>query len=756
MQRDSKSHANVNSFCNVCDSNGHQTHSCPKLTNVSVEERADLLKLHKLCFKCLSKDHFSGNCTSNVQCTLCKGSHHTLLHRNSRTYKGTVTSITIPDNSNCLLPCVTIPFHSHHGVIMISGLLDTGSQRSFIHSSVLNQISHKVIDKMPLKINGFGGTKFETCRLVSTTVSFDNIKMNLNLIATDSFSKICVGNHKLAADLLMKHKLSPIVESNSDIKIVIGADYYYRFVTGKFIQLNSDLCALETIFGWTSHGLCDSSSIELYCSSFNCNFEVSDTFETEKFWDNELTGILPSDEHLKDSQNFLLEEFVENITRDDDGRYNVSFPWKSNMSFSSNYYNQSQIRLNHNLRKLIRENILADYDAIIKEYLKLDIIELVPDTDNCLSRYLPHHCLVKQERETTKVRIVFDGSAKAKGENSLNDCLYEGINLFPSIIGILLRFRLYKYALIGDIEKAFLQIGLKVEDRNSVRFIWFDENLNNSWPTTPEVSYRFKRVPFGVKSSPFLLNATVAHHLDVMSEHYEETASLLKGSMYVDDMILSSHSIDSISKILDESIQIFRDMQMKMHKFKSNVEDIGSSEECSILGLKWNTISDSLYVKFSYFNSIRTKRQLTSLICSLFDPLGYYSPFVIKLKIILQDVWFAKLGWDDTLPDEVISNLDSCINDIESINAHRIPRHIGLLDGDNHIELYAFADASERAYSACIYLKVNNACNLIISKTRLAPKRTLTLPRLELMGCLIVSRLLHTVIVELHVKIIHV
>ena len=99
--------------------------------------------------------------------------------------------------------------------------------------------------------------------------------------------------------------------------------------------------------------------------------------------------------------------------------------------------------------------------------------------------------------------------------------------IFPNIVGILLKFRLYPFALVGDIKKAFLQIGLSELDRDSVCFLWFDEKLIDSWPKISECSYRFKRVPFGIKSSSFLLNARIRYHLKSVEKDYPYSASLL-------------------------------------------------------------------------------------------------------------------------------------------------------------------------------------------------------------------------------------
>ena len=155
--------------------------------------------------------------------------------------------------------------------------------------------------------------------------------------------------------------------------------------------------------------------------------------------------------------------------------------------------------------------LLETYDEIFKEQLSLGIIERI-DTPNSKPgqvHYLPHHPVIRSDKETTEVRAVFDASAKVKGNPRPNDCLHKGPQFTPLIFDILLRFRCYVVALTADTEKAFLQIGIVEPDIEFLRFLWFDD----IFAAEPKiVCNRFARVVLGVASSPFLLNGTVRKH----------------------------------------------------------------------------------------------------------------------------------------------------------------------------------------------------------------------------------------------------
>ena len=159
--------------------------------------------------------------------------------------------------------------------------------------------------------------------------------------------------------------------------------------------------------------------------------------------------------------------------------------------------------------------LLEMYHKIFKQQLSLGFIEKI-DTPNSKPgqvHYLPHHSVIRFDKETTKVRAVFDASAKVKSNPSLNDYLDKRPQLTPLIFDILLRFRCYAIALTADIEKAFLQIGIVEPDNEFLRFLWF----GNVFATEPKIVHNcFARVIFGVTSSPFLLNGTVKKHTQVI------------------------------------------------------------------------------------------------------------------------------------------------------------------------------------------------------------------------------------------------
>ena len=219
----------------------------------------------------------------------------------------------------------------------------------------------------------------------------------------------------------------------------------------------------------------------------------------------------------------------------------VSLPWKEFHEPLPDNYQLSLKRLQGLLCRLRQDPaILKEYDRTIKDQLEKDIIETVqvgePTSDRV--HYLPHHAVVRQEKTTTKLRVVYDASAKSDGP-SLNECLRKGPRFNQLILGLLLRFRSYRIALTADVEKAFLMIAIDDKDRDVLRFIWIDDITKDE----PELRvFRCARVVFGVSSSPFLLNATIKFHLERYLESNKVIVNRLLNSTYVDDIVTGADS----------------------------------------------------------------------------------------------------------------------------------------------------------------------------------------------------------------------
>ena len=444
--------------------------------------------------------------------------------------------------------------------------------------------------------------------------------------------------------------------------------------------------------------------------------------------------------------------------------------------------------------KRLRQNpdLLQSYNRVMQEQIEGGIVEDAPLTVSDLTRvhYLPHHAVLRTDKETTKLRVVYDASAKTEGHPSLNDCLLTGPKFNQKILDILLRFRSHEIAIIADIEKAFLMVGVAEKDRDALCFLWVNDVREKEVTVRP---LRFTRVVFGVCSSPYLLNYTIRHHLQqYMSSHPELVKKLIE-SFYVDDVVTGASTEEEAFQLYTESKSILKDGAFNLRKFRTNSPSLqlridsadnlssnsqsehfdptdetyadimlgrqhstASSTAVKVLGILWNPQEDQLLFDVAGIVQLATKieptkRNAVSIVGRFYDPLGFLAPVIIQFKILFQKLCELQLQWDEPLPETTAKTWKMLIEGVRSSYPVSIPRsyHHGVTEEVQHYSLCGFCDASTAAYAAVVYLLIKTPTSIhscfLACKTRVAPLQILTIPRLELMSALLLARLVTTV-----------
>ena len=406
--------------------------------------------------------------------------------------------------------------------------------------------------------------------------------------------------------------------------------------------------------------------------------------------------------------------------------------------------------------------------------------------------YLPHHAIIRKERATTKIRVVYDGSAKLNdSEVSLNECLQTGPNLIPRLFDVLIGFRTHRIAITADIEKAFLMIGIVPSDRDVLRFLWFQDPTKLD---SPICQFRFTRVVFGLRPSPALLGAVILHHLDNYSSVQPQLIEGIKKGLYVDDLLTGSDNVASAFQIYSKAKQIMSEGGLNLRKWTSNSSELlqqirqaeisgdcsstktsvseeeqtfaqfhtgllnstGTSPHNKLLGVLWDSEADGLLIDLSelvtYAHGLPvTKRTVLRVSAKIFDPLGLLSPFVVKLKLLFRELCSGNVNWDDPVEGDTLRRWKSLIKEFESLGQIRVPRcYFDKSRVPVSFELHGFSDASSQAYGAVVYLRTvyddeTISSVIVTSKTRVAPVKLQTIPRLELLGALVLTRLVSTV-----------
>ena len=261
-----------------------------------------------------------------------------------------------------------------------------------------------------------------------------------------------------------------------------------------------------TSFGWVIHGGNDSDSQ---------SFFSRDTGDYERLYNLDVLGVRDRGE---DDELDVYTEFKENIVRKHDGRFRVNIPWIPGAKLDGTNEEQSRRRLqNMDMKLRQKEQLKAEYTHIIEEQLEEGIVDRIPSKPRGKRVfYLPHKIVVRTEAVITKIRMVFDASAKPHPlAASINECMYTGPSLQPLLWDIMIRSRMSENLLLGDIKKGSLQSGIKEDNRDAFRSIF---TLHGR-----EEHLRFARVPFGAEASPFILRATLRYHIDQQPEDFADT-----------------------------------------------------------------------------------------------------------------------------------------------------------------------------------------------------------------------------------------
>ncbi|KAF0154889.1 MAG: Pao retrotransposon peptidase domain-containing protein [Ignavibacteria bacterium] len=768
-------------------------------------------KIKGRCFICFNPNHSMNTCKYKRNCVYCKryGQHHRSLCPKQFSTGGKQTTpveTAIPAlESN--MPSLTVDdsngreekqqatfslLNVGESVLMQSAkaeirnpttkktmssriLFDSGSQRSYITEAVMKELDLEQISTESLGIYTFGSDEAKQIRTSIVNLELTLKTGNYKPLTLSVVPKI-IGNFRNISSSMIKNL--PIIQNyeladndpNQDsmfmINILIGNDYYWELIEGNKVEINDGLFLIESKLGWILTGrLSDipSSIAQMQEENYTLlSFEQEDLL-AQNFWSLESIGI--KDSPYENDDDKALRNFNDTI-KFENSRYYVTWPWKERYPHLPTNSKLAVGRLQTQMKKFsANKDLLVKYDTIIQDQLKKNIIEKVEEKSPFPKHYIPHHPVITPQKNTTKVRIVYDASAKTRKDNpSLNECLYRGPVILEDLCGMLLRFRLKKIAIIADIEKAFLQIGLQEKDRDVTRFFWLKDPSKLETENNLQI-YRFCRVPFGVISSPFLLSATVAYHLN---QEKSKIADTIRRNIYVDNVIIGIDSLEEAKEFYPEAKKIFAKASMNLREWNSNSKDFLTSvlqedktgtQSQKVLGLNWNLEKDLLSISSkdttTQEKAILTKRIILKNIASIFDPLGLISPVILRAKIFLQTLWQKSLTWDQHLEEPEIKTWRDLKENLTSIQHISIPR---LIDTSEENELLCFTDASKESYCAVIYLRSRKQksykINLLFSKTRIAPPRKISIPRLELMAVLIGIRCLNFISKNLQIKIL--
>ena len=732
--------------CVYCNSEDHKSIECTKVK--AKGERRDILRSKRLCFNCTRAGHRASDCTSKGTCKNCKAKHHTSICEKERNQEHRELLMSTVEQG-VIYPVVVVKVNG----ITCRALLDTGSGSSYISTKLADLMNKKPVRVEHRKIDTMISTTTRKVEVFQVNLQSLNEYFSIEIEAgrVDRGELLTTSNPKYQ-EIIHKYSHLHGVEmldkgekNELPVHMILGASTYSRIKTPTKPRIGKpgDPIAELTKLGWVIMSPGHEADLS------NMFFAKSSSADLERLCSLDILG-LKGEEYTEP----VHTEFRDQLERSGEGWYQTGLIWKPNIPDLPDNEKGSRARLHKLIQRLERQPDLYDkYEEILTDQINQGIIEKVAESHHSPREfYLPHRAVVRDSAESTKVRIVFDASARANDTSpSLNDCLETGPPLQNQIWEVLTRNRMQPITLTGDLKQAFLQIRIREQDRDVLRFHWpRDRNLEMI-----EI-YRFTRVLFGLNQSPFILGATIKAHLNGCEAEFPNEVAEIKQSLYVDDVILGAESVKKVEHLKTTAISIFNQAKFTLHKWHSNrptletesnieeatdqsfaKEQLGTKDkEIKLLGLMRDTLEDTVSIQLEKNNKQFTKRGVLKQLAAIYDPLGLVSAVTLIGKIIFRDICNEHLQWDEELPEKLKQRWVKWIQSLPEKVV--ITRSIPKADLEiSSVDLHAFGDASQDGVAALVYVVVwqesNNSQGLITAKSRLA-KKGLTIPRLELVA----------------------
>ncbi|XP_055589816.1 uncharacterized protein LOC129741997 [Uranotaenia lowii] len=528
----------------------------------------------------------------------------------------------------------------------------------------------------------------------------------------------------------------PTFYKSGEIDILLGARVFFKILgPGRLNTMNGPNFQ-ETILGWVACGVLQqgsSTTIDtaiVYVAKNESNFPQDELAKLiEKFW--RLEECSPHEWEPKQTNESEAElHFKQTLQIAADGRYITRIPLCGDPSSLGDSYQQVHRRFLSLERRLQNnQDLYEEYRTFMNEYEHMGhMAPITADDFHKVKYFIPHSCVVKPESTSTKLRVVFDASAKTSNGISLNDIQMVGPTIQKELFDLLIEFRTHNKVLVADVAKMYRQTLVAYEDT------WLQ-----SCRALHEAAEDYREV-----------NAKVA--------------DAIQNSFYVDNLMIGASSTSELIE-LKEGIEHALSLHgFPLRKWASNdnsvlegipekdlepLIQVGDQEVIKTLGVGWNPMNDVFqFINVKNSNEVirsLTKRQMVSKILRLYDPIGLIQPVIITAKILMQDLWTHNISWDDEVPDRSLQQwriFEASLTELKSIEIQRmtIPSQTIVLD------LHGFSDASEKAYGCVIYmhsidLQGEERTNLLCAKSRVAPLKKVTLPRLELLAAVLLAEL---------------
>lgn len=793
--------------CLYCNK-GHALSACNKIRGLQNKDRVEFLKGKGLCFGCLTQGHMAKDCKKKATCEICNKKHPSLLHtkreedgnqatakpeRSSEgstsehsspqeqvSSKSELSAVTGAGGSDCVLSIVPVRIKSKrsNNTIETYAFMDSGSSATFCSERLMRRLGVNG-KKTQVLLRTMGQEKPVSCFVLSDLEVCgltENKYISLPDVYTHTDIPVTKENVPVEKDLerwpyLQKEVRLPQIDA--DVEMLIGMNAHSAMEPWKIIHSQDDgPYAIKTTLGWVVNGPLKKGNdykSKLYSQAALVN-RVS-VSSVDKMLLQQYSHDFPEQACEEKSEmsreDIQFMQYVKETTKKIDGHYCISIPLRHKDAVMPNNKCVAEQRASSLKRKLSKNSSFHDdYTAFMSDLLNKGYAVEVPDNERNRNDgrvwYIPHHGVIHPQKR--KLRVVFDCASSFQGK-SLNEELLQGPDLTNSLVGVLTRFRHDHVALISDIEAMYHQVLVPDEDSDLLRFLWWPEGDLNQ----PLREYKMVVHLFGAKSSPSCANYALRRTAEDGKETSSpEAVTTVLEHFYVDDCLVSTSDEKKATSLTKDLIALCASGGFHLAKWSSNSREVLSSlpeheraneikslnldrDELPMeraLGVDWCIESDSFKFRILVKNMPVTRRGILSVVSSVYDPLGFLSPFILLAKTIVQNLCRKKLTWDDEIPEDIATRWFAWLSDLSQFANFSVKRCIKP-EGFGPVvsaQLHHFSDASEKGYGVVSYIRIENShgqahCSFLLGKSRLTPLKPVTVPRLELTAATIAVKM---------------
>lgn len=686
-----------------------------------------------------------------------------------------------------------VPILIHHGGRTLStyAVLDDRSERSMLLPKAAKTLGIKGIpEDLPLRT-----VRQDFQVLPGYTVSFrvspvTNPRTSYKIEGAFTANRLSLAQHTYPVERLQQkfrhlRNLPIPAFREAEPVLLIGSDQAHLVTPVEPVRLGppGSQAAVHTRLGWTLQGpvqLMGRPTDSTQCLYTSCPPQLEELYRhVERLWRLDSVPHRPEREVMRSKQDQLAVATLDakTVRTEVNGiqRYATPLLRHPDMPLLVAPKESVMPLLRSTERRLRKDPQQAEaYQKEIQKLIDAGVVsEVSKETPHEEEWYIPHHLVSR----SGKFRLVFNCSHQYLGQ-SLNQYLLPGPTLGPSLLGVMLKFRERPVAVSGDIKGMFHQVRLLPEDRPLLRFLWRDLHVDE-----PPRVFEWQVLPFGTACSPCCATYALQRHAMDQSQPGKDLKSSVENCFYVDNCLQSLDTPEEARSPVDRLRALLATAGFDLRQWASNHTEVlshlpqearsesldkwlaqdKSDPQESTLGLSWNWQSDSLSYKHRPVTyKAPTLRNIYKVLASQYDPLGYLLPYSTRAKLIIRQLWDKQRDWDDTnLPSEVMQAWSCWEAELECLSVLSLPRPYvstgSKLEGAVY-EVHIFADASQQAYGAVAYLRTTDGDGqvhlaFILARSRVAPKRILSIPRLELCAALVAAQLAHLLEKELTLSV---